>query len=214
MDDVDVVTQQASGFESLPAVRRFGRTAALVHRGDEIEFTREGEVRERDIQRRVVWPKDRQAQRHQAFFRRQPMLQQALDFLTRMRHFPKRLLPRLRVGLRAAVKKSCANAGLDQAIDACIGVRRGRIIVAPINQRGGAAVDLVERPHQIRDAYVFRFEHCRQTRVHMLEVFKQRPVGSDATQAGLPGVHVCVDQAGDHNLAARVNHFCVGCGRC
>ena len=104
---------------------------------------------------------NREAERDEAILGGQPVLEQPLDFLTRMRHLPERLLPRLGIRLGAAVKKRGANARRDQAIDARISVRGRRVVVTPINQRGGAAIDLVQPAHQVGDGDVFGLEHRR-----------------------------------------------------
>ena len=47
--DVDVLAQQAGGFELLPAVRGAGRPAALVQRSDQPQFLGHGEVVHRHV---------------------------------------------------------------------------------------------------------------------------------------------------------------------
>ena len=121
--------------------------------------------------------------------------EQALDFSARMRRFPERPLTRLRIGLGRAMEKSRAYARLQQAFNGRVVVRRRGVVVAPVGQRGGAAVELVERTHQRGNVQVLRLEHGGQAGVHVLEVLEQRPVGGQAAQCGLPGVHVGVDQA-------------------
>ena len=140
-------------------------------------------------------PEDGEAQRHQAVLAGKARLQQAFDFTPRMRHFPEGLLPRLGIGFGRAVEKRRPYARLGDAVYAPIGVRRGRVVVAPVGERGGTAIDLVERADEVGDVDVLGREQCREAGVHVLEIFEHRPVAGHTAQAGLPGVHVRVDEA-------------------
>ena len=152
-----------------------------------------------------MWPQHRRlhAEQRMALM----AFQQPLNLGTGMRHFPKRRLPRLGVGLGRAVEKSGAYAGFKQPCDGRVVVRRRRVVVAPVGKQGGAAVELVQRAHQRGDVQVFRRKHGGQTGVHFLKVFQQRPVGRQPAQGRLPRVHVGVDQAGDDDESGGVHHL-------
>ena len=177
-----------------------------MHRGDQAEFPRQREVSERHFQGRVVRAEDRHAERDLALIRRQA-LHQAPHLGARMRDLPERRLPRLGVGLGAAMEKRRANPRFDQPVDARVGVFRRRVVVAPVDQGRGSAVDLVQRAHQCADADVGRGEMRGQPGVHVLEVFEQGPVRGHAAQRRLPGVHVGVDESGRDDEAGGVDHF-------
>ena len=98
-----------------------------------------------------------------------------------------------------------------QAINRRVVVLRCRVVVAPVSQRGGAAVELVERADQRGDMQVLRFKHRGQASMHLLEIFQQRPVGSQAAQGSLPGVHVGIDEARNDDETACINDLRIVC---
>ena len=104
------------------------------------------------------------------------------------------------------MKKRGTQARVKQAVDGGIVVLRRWIVVAPVGQRGGAAIDLVQRTHQRGDVQVLRVEHERQPGVHFLKIFQQCPVGRQPAQCCLPRVHVGVDEPGDDDETSAVNH--------
>ena len=134
-------------------------------------------------------------------------LKQALDLGARMRHLPKRLFARLGIGLGRAMKKRGTDARSQQAVDGRVVVRRRRVVMTPIDQRGGAAVDLVDRPHQGGNVQVFGRKHRGQTGVHLGKVLEQGPVGSQPAQRRLPGVHVGIDQPRNDDAAGGIDHL-------
>ncbi|MHC2781995.1 hypothetical protein ACVMBZ_001202 [Bradyrhizobium liaoningense] len=113
----------------------------------------------------------------------------------------------LGLGLWGTVEEGGADAALDQAAHGGISVIRRRIVVAPVDQRGDAVVDLVQRADQRRDMDVLGPKHGREPGMHAAEIFEQRPVRGIAAQARLPGVHVRVDQAGDDDAPGAVDNF-------
>ena len=133
--------------------------------------------------------------------------EQAFDFRTRMRHLPERCLAGLRVRLGRAMKKRRSNARLQQAVDGCIVVGGGSVVVAPVHQRGGAMVQLVEGAHQGGNVQILRGEDRRQAGMHLLEILQQRPVGRHPAQGSLPGVQVRIDQARDDDATGGRHHL-------
>ena len=87
---------------------------------------------------------------------------------------------------------------------------RSRVVVAPIDQGGRAAIELVQAPDPIGDGNVFGFEQGGQPGMHFLEVLQYGPIAGHATQASLPSVHVGVDQAWDHDHATTVHALGIG----
>ena len=77
--DVDVRADQALRHQGLPAARRLGLAAALVHRGDQAHFPGEREVVRADLERRVVRAQHGHAERDQRVAVGQRAFQQALD---------------------------------------------------------------------------------------------------------------------------------------
>ena len=124
-----------------------------------------------------------------------------------MRHLPEGLLSGLRIGLGRAVEECGANPRLFQRIDRAIRMFRGRIVVAPVDQRGCAAVDLVQRANQRGDENVLGREFGRETRMHVMEVFEDGPVAGHAAQRGLPGVLVRIYETRQHDASRCVNNF-------
>ena len=149
----------------------------------------------RHVVGRVVRTEDRQAEREEPVAAGEASLAEALHLAARHRHFTEMLLAGLRIGLRRAVQEQRADAGIGKALHSGVAVRGRRIVVAPVDQRGRAVVDLVERAHQIGDVDVFRAEQRRKPAMHRLHVLRNRPVGGKPAQAGLPGVQMAVDQA-------------------
>ena len=66
VDDVDGGADEVGFDKLLPAARRLGRTAPLMHRCDQVEFSRQAEVVHRDVERRVVWAENRKTEGYQA----------------------------------------------------------------------------------------------------------------------------------------------------
>ena len=205
--DVVVVAQQAFFGQSVPSVGHAGCSTRAVHAGDQTKLAGEFEVVHRHVIGRVVRAQNGQTQREQAVLAGKAGFEQALDLAARMWHFPKRFLTRLGIGLGRAVEKHRPDSRCGQTIDARVGVRRGGVVVAPIGQCGGAAVDLVQRPHQVGNMDVGRLEQGGQSGVHLFEIFDHRPIGRHTAQTRLPGVHVGIDQARDDDGATGIDHL-------
>ena len=85
-----------------------------------------------------------------------------------MRHFVERLVAGLGRRLRGAVGEHGADAGIDQAVHRAFGVFHRGDVVAPVDQRREAGVDLRQRAHQVGDVVVFRDVARRQIGVDVL----------------------------------------------
>jgi hypothetical protein len=176
-----------------------------MHAGNEVELARQPHVLARHLPGRIVRSEDRKPEADEAVIAGEPALPQALDLGARHGNFAEMLLARPRIGLRRAVEKDRANAGLVETVDRRVGVVRSRIVVAPVDQRGRAAMDLVERAHQVGDEDVFRAEQRGEPAVHRLHVTGNRPIGGHPAQRALPGVHMGVDQARHHDHVGGVD---------
>ena len=66
-------------------------------------------------------------------------------------------------------------------------------------------VELVQRAGQGGDMDVVGREHRRESGMHVAEILEQRPVGRDRAQRRLPGVHVGVDQARQHEMPGAID---------
>ena len=205
MDDVDVGTDEAGVDQLLPAAWCLRRAAALMHRGDQAELARQPEIMHGHVERRIMRTENGKPERDQAVAVGEGTGQQPLDLAARMRHFREMRLARLRLRLWRAVEEGGADAALDQAAHGGVGMGRRRIVVAPVDQRGGAAIDLVQRADEGGDVDVVRAEQGREPGMHAAEIFEQRPVRSIAAQRRLPGVHMRVDEPGDDDAAATVD---------
>ena len=210
MDDVDAGADETRLDQLLPAARRLGGTTALMHRCDQVELARQAEIVHGDVERRIVRAEDGEPERDEAVAVGEGPRQQSLDLTARMRHLGEMRLARFRLGLGRAVEEGGADAALDQAAHGGVGMIGRRIVVAPVDQRGGAPVDLVQRAHQGRDVDVLGPEDRCEPGMHAAEIFQQRPVGGIAAQARLPGVHMRVDQAGDDDAAGAVDDLGLG----
>ena len=123
----------------LPAAGRLRGTAALMHRCDQVELARQAEVVQGDVERRIVRAEDREPERDEAVAVGEGPRQQSLDFVAWMRDLGEMRLARFRLGLGRAVEEGGADAALDQAAHGGVGMIGRRIVVAPVDQRGGAA---------------------------------------------------------------------------
>ncbi|MGY4410368.1 hypothetical protein ACVWW4_002104 [Bradyrhizobium sp. LB7.1] len=163
-----------------------------------------------DVERRIMRAEDREPKRDEAVAVGEGPRQQPLDLAAWMRHLREVPLARFRLGLWRTVEEGSADAALDQAAHRSVGVIRRRIVVAPIHQRRGAAIDLVQRADQRRDVDILGPEYGREPGMHAAEIFQQRPVGGIAAQSRLPGVHMRVDQAGDDDAPGAVHNLRFG----
>ena len=93
-----------------------------------------------------------------------------------MRNLREVRLAGLGIGLRRTVEKSGANPGFAQSLDCGVGVRGGWIVVAPINESGCAAVQLIQSADKRGDADIFGIESRREAGVDPAKIFEQRPV--------------------------------------
>ena len=77
--------------------------------------------------------------------------------------------------------------------------------MTPVAESSCAAIDLVERTHQVADVNVVGAIVWRDAAAHVGEVLRQRPVGPDEPQGCLPGVQVRIDQARKDDPAVQVD---------
>ena len=89
-----------------------------------------------------------------------------------------------------------------QRVDRGLGVAGGLQAVRPVDARGHAGVDRLQRGEQVPRVHVLGPEVLARLEVVPDEVLGERPVGAVAAHRGLPHVPVRVDHAG-HDDAAR-----------
>ena len=112
--------------------------------------------------------------------------------------------------LRGAVREHRADAAVVEAVDGALRHVERRDVVAPVDQRGDAGVDLGQRADQVGDVVVFGLVARREIAVDVLEIVGGEPLAADAAQRRLPGVHVRVDEARHHDLVGGVDRFVRG----
>ena len=113
-----------------------------------------------------------------------------------------------RVG--AAVGVLRPDPGLLQALDRGVGVLGGVVDVRPVDQRGDAGVEALQRPGQVAGVDVLGpVERCEGVE-HLDEVVVQGRVRRAVADRRLPGVPVGVDEARDDDLARAVDDLGVG----
>ena len=116
----------------------------------------------------------------------------------------------LQRGVRAAVGVLRPDAGLLQRLDRGVGVV-GRVVdVRPVDQRGDAGVEALQRAGQVAGVDVLGPVERRERVEHLDEVVVQRGVRRAVADRGLPRVPVGVDEAGDDDLARAVDDLRVG----
>ena len=163
---------------------------------DHAVFARELEVGGGRLIGRKIRPADAQRHGDERIVARQPAVAQPLHFVFRVQILLRRHAVLVELGLRRAMAEHRADAGLRQSVDGAIGMVRRRIVVAPVEQRGDAAIDLVECADEIGEIDVVRREAGGEPGMHVAAVIAQRPVAGNAADAGLPGVLMRVDQTG------------------
>src|ERR1700682_5148852 len=97
---------------------------------------------------------DHKTQRHQTVAMGKRPSEQTLHFMTRMRHLGEVRPPGFWIRLRRPVKERGTDSTFKKRRNRRVGVRRRRIVMTPVDQRGGAAVDLIERADQGGDENV------------------------------------------------------------
>ena len=140
MNDCEVLVDQPLG----PAIARTRSARGPVPPptcmlGEQIELAGQRQVRARDVIGRVIRSKDRQPEGQEPVAAREPALAEPLDLpRPRHRHLAEMPLAGLGVRLGRAVQEQRADARLVQAADGGVAVLGGRIVVAPVHQRGRA----------------------------------------------------------------------------
>src|SRR5258705_9108181 len=114
MHHVDAAVDEARLDQLFPTPRGLRRSAALVHRGNQAELAGEAKIMQCHLERRIVWSENCEAERHESVAVGKRAREQPLDLASRMRHFRKMRLPRLRIGLRRAMEERRANAAVEQ----------------------------------------------------------------------------------------------------
>jgi hypothetical protein len=74
-----------------------------------------------------------------------------------------------------------------------------------VKDRCHARVEGLERASVVAHVYVLCGVAGREGRAYAEEVIHESPVGADSSQGGLPGVPVCVDEAGHDHSAGSVD---------
>jgi hypothetical protein len=103
-----------------------------------------------------------------------------------------------------------ADAGFLQRVDRAFGLFQRGEVVAPVQHRGDAAVDLGQRADQIAEVVVLRLIERRDIAVDVGVVVRPHPFRADAAQAALPDMDMSVDEAGHHDHLGGVDHLVGG----
>lgn len=101
--------------------------------------------------------------------------------------------------------KDSPHTGFSQAANGLIGMVRAVHDVGPIEQRGDAAIQRLERPQQVRRIDILGPIGRRKSGPDALEILAQGPIGRDTAQHALPGVPVGVDQARQDDHLRRID---------
>ena len=111
-------------------------------------------------------------------------------------------------GLGVPWPKHRADARLSESVQPRVGVLGRGVVVAPVEQGRHAAVQLVERAHQVRQIDVFGPKARAEPLVEVTNVLDQRPIPRYPAYPRLPGVLVGVHEPGQDDEPTRVEHFC------
>src|SRR4029453_12816794 len=113
-------------------------------------------------------------------------------------------------GVGAAVGVLGPDAGLLEPADGGVGVLGGVVDVRPVDQGGDAGVDALQRPGQVAGVDVLGPVEGGEGVEDLHEGGAEGGVGGAAPDGRLPGVPVGVDEPGDDDPAAGVEHLGVG----
>ena len=116
-------------------------------------------------------------------------------------------VPCLAHRLGGAMREHRADAAVVEAVDRALGHLERRDVVAPVDQRGDAGVDLRQRADQVGDVVVLGVVARGEIAMNVLEIIRRHPFAADAAQRRFPGMHVGVDEAGHHDLVGGVDDF-------
>ena len=181
--------------------------AARVRRRDKPKLARQPDIVLHHLPGAPVGAEDRHRERDAAVVAGEAALAQRLDAVARVR------LVRERDGivaahrLRGAVREHRADAAVGEAVDGALRHLQRCDVVAPVDQRGDAGVDLGQRTDQVGDVVVFGLVARREVAVDVLEIVGRQPLAADAAQCCLPRVHVRIDEARHHDLVGSVDRL-------
>ena len=145
----------------------------------------------RDVRRRVAGRARGHRERQQLIVRLKVLFADAPDVFGM---FARAVRPPLAAD-RDAVRVDGADAGVGEPGDRGVGVLRRVVDVRPVEQRGDAGVERLERAHQVRDVDVLGAVLHADVVEHAGEVLVERAAREDAAHRRLPGVPVRVDEA-------------------
>ena len=181
-----------------------------MRRRHQPEFARHPDIVFDHLPGAPIRAEDRHRQRDAAVIAGEPPLAQCLDPIARMRHMGERHAAFLGRRLRRAMGEHRANAAVDQAVDGALGHLEAGDVVAPVDQRGDAGIDLRQRAEQIAEVIVFGIVAGGEIEMHVPQVIRRRPFDADPAQRGFPCVHMRVDQTRHHDLVGGVDGFVSG----
>ena len=103
------------------------------------------------------------------------------------------------------MREDGAHPGVLERLDRGIGVRRGREVVRPVDERRDAAVERLESAEVVAGVGVLGAEVLAESGVQAREVLGERPVRRDLADHRLPGVAMGVDEAGENDASGDVD---------
>ena len=181
--------------------------APHMRAGQKPVLARHAEVVAADLQRRIVGPEDAGREADAAIVGGETAGAQPADFRHRMRNLGEVLFARLRLRLDGAVAEHGAGAGQEHGVDGGIGMLRGGVVVAPVEHRRGAGIELEQEAHQGADEGVGGRVSRRQPGMEEVEVIGAGPVGADTADRRLPGMDMRLDESGRDDAASGVDRL-------
>ena len=116
-------------------------------------------------------------------------------------------LTRGRIGLRRTMTEYRADSDFLERVDRTMSIIERCDVVTPVEDRGDPATQLFDRAEQRSDIIVIGQKAGAHIAMHDPVVIRTSPTTADRPQPRLPGVQMGIDQAGDNDLVAGVDHL-------
>ena len=116
-------------------------------------------------------------------------------------------LPRLRFGFHRTVAEQRAHAAGRQAVDGRVGMVGGGIVMTPVENRGGAGIDLGQPAGQFRIIEIVGAEPRRRAGVQVIVVIRPAEIRPDPPDHRLPQMVMGIHQPRHCDHPSAVDHF-------